>query len=313
MSNVRHGAHSARLGVAQVCAAGVLWGTGGLVVSVLHEREGLGAMTVSAWRMLLAAAALLAFAAATRHLGATVALWRAQMVRTTLVGCGTAAYQALYFAAVLTVGVSVATVVSLGLAPLLAAAWEHARAGSRPSRRQVLVLGMAVGGLVLISVSAGHPASAPSGRPVAGLCLAVLAGAVYAATTVAGHSMAQRGTPIALTTVATSMGAVALAPFLAVTAWRGEPVGSSDPSSLLLLVYLGVATMALAYGLLYAGLRTTSGSAATVATLVEPLSAAALAAVLLGERLPAAGVVGGVLILAAVVALPAAHEAPAAM
>ena len=112
MSNVRHGAHSARLGVAQVCAAGVLWGTGGLVVSVLHEREGLGAMTVSAWRMLLAAAALLAFAAATRHLGATVALFRAHPVRTTLVGCGTAAYQALYFAAVLTVGVSVATVVS---------------------------------------------------------------------------------------------------------------------------------------------------------------------------------------------------------
>ena len=53
---------SARLGLAQVCAAGVLWGTGGLVVTLLHDRAGLGAMTVSAWRMVLAAVALIGFA-----------------------------------------------------------------------------------------------------------------------------------------------------------------------------------------------------------------------------------------------------------
>ena len=40
-----------------------------------------------------------------------------------------------------------------------------------------------------------------------------------------------------------------------------------------LLLTLGALTMALAYGLLYAGLRTTTGSAAVVATLVEPVTA----------------------------------------
>jgi drug/metabolite transporter, DME family len=71
--------------------------------------------------------------------------------------------------------------------------------------------------------------------------------------------------------------------------------------------------MALSYGLLYAGLRTTSGSAATVATLVEPLSAALLAALILSERLPPPALVGGALILAAVVALDRNedHLAPA--
>ena len=64
------------------------------------------------------------------------------------------------------------------------------------------------------------------------------------------------------------------------------------------LVYLGVATMALAYGLLYAGLRHTTGSAATVATLLEPVTAALLAALLLNERLPPAALIGGALILA---------------
>jgi DME family drug/metabolite transporter len=293
----------ARLGLLQVCAAGVLWGTGGLVVTVLHERDGFGAMTVSAWRMLLAAVALLAFAGLTRQLRPAADLFRAHPVRTVLVGCGTAAYQGLYFVSVLWVGVSVATVVSLGLAPVLAAAWEHLRAETRPSVRQVGVLGAALTGLLLISLTAGHGTSGPGGRPVAGLVLAVLAGAVYAATTVLGHTLAQRGAPIALTTVATTVGAVALTPFLAVAAVAGDPVGTTDPVSLALFVYLGVATMALAYALLYAGLRTTPGSAATVATLLEPISAAVLAALLLGERLTTPALVGGVLILAAVVAL----------
>jgi drug/metabolite transporter, DME family len=116
---------------------------------------------------------------------------------------------------------------------------------------------------------------------------------------------------VALTTCATAAGAVALAPFLVVAAVRTEPVIGASPASLALLAYLGVATMALAYGLLYAGLRTTSGSAATVATLLEPLSAALLAALLLGERLPGPALLGGAFILAAVAALHSTEEHPA--
>ena len=48
--------------------------------------------------------------------------------------------------------------------------------------------------------------------------------------------------------------------------------------------------MALAYLLFYAGLRTAPGSSAAIATLLEPLTAAVLAALLLDERLGAAGV-----------------------
>jgi len=96
-----------------------------------------------------------------------------------------------------------------------------------------------------------------------------------------------------------------------VSAVVGKPVATGDPVSLALLLYLGVATMALAYGLLYAGLRTTSGSAATLATLVEPLSAALLAALMLGERLTWPALLGGGLILGAVVALHPSEERPA--
>lgn len=299
-----------RTGLLQVCAAGVLWGTGGLVVTVLHERDGLGAMTTSAWRMVLAAAALLALALATGRRADLARVARADPRMVALVGCSTAAYQGLYFVSVLMVRVGVATVVSLGLAPVLAAAWEHLRAGTRPSPRQALVLAAALAGLVLISSSAGHGGGAPLDRPGLGLLLAVLAGATYAAGTLLGHGLAQRTDPVTLTTCSTSVGAVVLAPFGLLALGRGEPVGSTDPISLLLLVYLGVATLALAYLLLYAGLRTTPGSAATVATLLEPISAALLAAALLGERLTAPVVVGGLAILGAVAALRPEDPAP---
>jgi DME family drug/metabolite transporter len=138
----------------------------------------------------------------------------------------------------------------------------------------------------------------------------VAAGATYAATTVLGHALAQRVDSIALTTCATAAGAVALAPFLGIAAAAGEPVLVWDPAVVALLAYLGVATMALSYGLLYSGLRTTSGSAATVATLVEPLSAALLAALVLGERLAWPALLGGALILAAVIALRPTEDHP---
>ncbi len=301
---------SGRIGLLQVCTAGVLWGTGGLVVTVLHERDGLGAMTASAWRMGLAALALIGFAAVTGHLGVVRDTMRQHPVLATAVGCGTAAYQGLYFVSVLLVGVSVATVVSLGLAPVLAAVWEHLVARTRPSVREVAVLAAALAGLVLISANAGHGSAAPGDRPTLGLVLAVVAGTTYAATTVLGHTLAQRVDPVALTTCATGAGAVALLPFLLVALAYDEPVLVGSVASAGLLAYLGIATMALSYGLLYAGLRTTSGSAATVATLVEPLSAALLAVVLLGERLNGPAILGGALILAAVVALRPTEEQP---
>ena len=281
------------------------------MATVLHERDGLGAMTISAWRMALAAVALVGFAWITRRWREVLSTVRTDPGLVVAVGCGTALYQALYFIAVLLVGVSVSTVVALGSAPILAATWEHLTARTRPSWHEIGVLSAALTGLVLVSVAAGHGTAAPGDDPILGLILAVAAGATYAATTVLGHSLARRVDPIALTTAATAVGAVALAPFLGLAAATSERVVTSDAFSLTMLTYLGVATMALSYGLLYAGLRTTSGSAATVATLVEPLSAALLAVLLLGERLTVTALIGGGLILAAVVALRPTEDLPA--
>jgi DME family drug/metabolite transporter len=261
--------------------------------------------------MLLAAGAVVLFALATNRSNSVVATFRVQPASTIAVGVGTALYQGLYFVSVLMVGVSVSTVVSLGLAPILAAAWQHATLRTRPSVHEVTILAAALTGLVLVSLNAGNVSA--DGRPGLGLVLAVVAGATYAATTVLGHNLAKRADAVALNTCTTTAGAVVLAPFLALAAATGQPVLPTDWVSLALLLYLGVATMALAYGFFYAGLRTMTGSAATVATLLEPVSAALLAALLLGEKLTWATLMGGALILAGIAGLrrpDPVHEPP---
>jgi DME family drug/metabolite transporter len=69
------------------------------------------------------------------------------------------------------------------------------------------------------------------------------------------------------------------------------------------LLYLGVVPSALAYALFFAGLRTVPGAVASIVTLLEPLTATALATTFLGERLAPAALAGGVLVLAAVAGL----------
>lgn len=299
------------LGLLQISAASVLWGTGGLVVTVIHDRSGLGAMTASAWRMALATVALVTFIAVTGRAGQAITMMRSRPVVPIVVGCGTALYQGLYFASVLSIGVAVATVVALGLSPILASIWHHIQARTAPSLREIAVLAAALVGLCLVTFGgAPHERGGGATNFTAGLLLAIAAGATYAATTILGHRLASRTDPVVIATCTTTAGAVALAPLFLVAALNGEPVVPSDPTSLGLLVYLGVFTLALSYGLLYAGLRTTSGAAATVVTLVEPISAAVLAAVLLGQQLTWMSVVGAILILGAVVGLPAGRDVP---
>lgn len=291
----------ARLGLLQICLAGVLWGTGGLGMQVIREHAPMSVLTASAWRMLIAGVVLLAAVLLLRQASSVVALARARPWRAAIVGAGTASYQALYFGSVVATGVTVATVVSLGLAPVLLTLAESVRHRRRPSSTRLLVLAAALGGLVLVSATSGSGTTGP--HPLLGVLLALGSGTAYAVATELGRPLVEVAGPIALTTTTTTVGAVVLVPF-GVLATHGDAVLiSGDPVVLATLLYLGVFTMALAYGLFYVGLRTTTGSSAVIATLLEPVTAAAVAALFLDERLGALGVVGTLLILVAVAGL----------
>ena len=189
---------------------------------------------------------------------------------------------------------TVSTVVSLGVAPIALTVRDAVRRRRRPDLVEVLTIVAALTGLVLVSGSAGMGETGP--HPTLGVLAAVASGSAYAVATAVGEPLARSTEPLVLTTAATVVGACGLVP---VALLAGGPFTTTDPVALVTLFYLGALTFALAYALLYSGLRTTS-SAAVVATLCEPVTAAVAAAVFLDERLGVWGIVGIALVVAAI-------------
>ncbi len=189
---------------------------------------------------------------------------------------------------------SIATLVALGLAPLLIAVGATVLGHGRPDRATVVALVVALTGLVLlVGISAGADAGT---TVVLGALMAVGSALGYATVTLAGAGV-PAGIPVTL--VGFAGGALLLTPVTLVAGLRF----TSDPVALGVLLYLGVVPSALAYALFFTGIRTVPGAVASIVTLLEPLTATALATGFLGERLAPGALAGGLLVLAAVAGL----------
>ena len=284
---------SAARGFTLVVAAALCWGTSGLTGDVVARRTDLDPLDIAWYRMAVAAVVLGAVSLLTRRRRAVPAV-RARAVRgrLLLVAAGLATYQAAYFAAVASAGVSIATLVALGLAPLLVAVGTAVLGHGRPDRPTLLALTAALAGLVLlVGVSAGGGGTVLLGALAAVGCAVAYGGVVLASSGVPD------GVPT--TTVGFVGGALLLTP-VALAAGLDLP---GDPLALLLLLYLGAVPSALAYGLFFTGVRSVPAPVASIVTLLEPLTATVLATALLGERLAPTAWAGGALMLGAVTAL----------
>ena len=287
---------TSRRGFLLVVLAALCWGTSGVSGRIVADRTDLGPLDIAWHRMAIGAVVLLIGFAATRRrrIETTAPLTHATSVRLLLVAAGLAAYQLAYFAAVATAGVSIATLVALGLAPLLIAVGATVLGHGRPDRATVVALVVALIGLVLL---VGISAGADTGTTVVlGALLAVGSAVGYAVVTLAGGGV-PAGIPVTL--VGFAGGALLLTPVALVVGLRF----TADPIALGVLLYLGAVPSALAYGMFFSGLRSVPGAVASIVTLLEPLTATALATAFLGERLSPGALAGGVLVLAAVAGL----------
>jgi DME family drug/metabolite transporter len=291
---------TSRHGFLLVVLAALCWGTSGFSGKIVADRTGLGPLDIAWHRMAIGAVVLLiGFTLTRRRRAAGTAenvptLTRGTAARLVLVAAGLGAYQLAYFAAVASAGVSIATLVALGLAPLLIAVGATVLGHGRPDRATVVALVVALVGLVLL---VGISAGADSGTTVVlGALLAVGSALGYAVVTLAGAGV-PAGIPVALAGFAG--GALLLTPVALATGLRF----TTDPVALLVLLYLGAVPSALAYGMFFSGLRSVPGAVASIVTLLEPLTATALATAFLGERLSPGALAGGLLVLAAVAGL----------
>lgn len=280
-----------RRGLLSIALAAVLWGTAGVITKLLYHIAATNALSVGFFRLAFAAPPLLAVAWA--HLGRrTLAIARRDLPTMAAVGAMQATSQACYFAAIAVTGVAVATLVTVCAAPVLVALLTVAHARERVARATVLALGGALAGTALLVV--GRPDAAPHGSAV-GVLLALGAAAAMAAATLAGRALAGRYHPLQVTAIGLAIGAAVVFP----PALLAGFVASYPASGWLLLTGLGLVPTALGYVLFQAGLHTIPATVASVVTLLEPLTATALAWVLFGERLGPWGALGILLLFGA--------------
>jgi DME family drug/metabolite transporter len=275
------------------CAAGALWGTGALVVNLLIVRHGFSPETISFWRFVVGSVVLLA-------VFGRPALWRAVRPQLGLVlasGTCMALYVLCWFLGIERIGASIPTLIALCLPPVLVTVVAVLRGQERVDAVLLVVLVAALSGTALIVVRHGGSAEAlPAGAMLAGVGFSIASAVLYAAFTLVSGSLSQRLGAGPMTTCLTVVAAIVmgLSGLVRPLAWPAEVAPEAW------LLYLGVVTAALALLAFSWGAARLTPTALTVATLVEPLTAVALSALLLGEQLSGAQWLGGALLMGSI-------------
>ena len=264
-----------------VLAGAALFGTVGTAQALGPD---VPSSALAAWRMLLTAAA---FGAVALVAGRGPGIRRAAgHLPTWFAGLGQGCFNLFFLAAMKEAGVAVGTLVAIGATPLAAGLITR-----HVTRRWFVATAIAVTGLALL---VGGQQGEPLAPSLGGVGLALGAAVSYATYIVAGNAAEARGleTQSFLATAFTVSALVTL-PWLLV----GETGWVVTAGGALMLGYLVLVPTMLAYSLFNRGLRGVRSSTASTLALAEPVVAAVLAYLLLGERLGVTGLVGAALVL----------------
>lgn len=283
------------LGALAVLAAAVLWGAIG-VLSVALFRLGVTPWEVAFWRATLAALLL----------GMYVLLFRRSVLRPSrpadlalLAGFGVVGVGLFYVAfqlATFLTSVAVA-VVLLYTAPVFVVLGARLFLGEAITRAKLVMVGLVVLGVWATALGA---AGAEIRLTAAGIAWGIASALAYASYYLFGKRYVPRLGVLRTLLVSLAAGAAVLAPAAALAGHPPRLLLPAQAWGLLLALALG--TSLLAYGLYYWGLAHIEAGVASVIASVEPVVAAMLALLLLGQPLTATGWLGVTLVVAGIAA-----------
>ena len=262
-----------------ILAAAVLWGTTGTAGSFAPASAPAAAVGAAG----LVLGGLLLFLTGRGSVALLTRSDRSTRWTLALGAVAVAGYPLSFYPAVANAGVAVATVITLGSAPVFSGllAWLTGR--SRPTARWTVATAAAVLGCAVLVLGSELGGGGSAVRP-SGVLLALAAGFSYSAYALVAERLIRRGhsSPAVMGTLFAGGGIAVLPVVLATgTAWLATVNGA------LVALHLAVFTVFLAYRLFGHGLRHTTASVATTLTLAEPAVAALLGVLVVGERLSA--------------------------
>ncbi|MFD9130605.1 DMT family transporter [Kitasatospora sp. NPDC059571] len=290
-------------GLLYITFSATAWGTAGAAAALLYGGSGLGPLALTFWRSLGGVVLLLAvrpFTGGAGRAGRAALPWRRRLPRILVNGLGLTLFQAAYFVAVQRTGLAVATVVTLGSAPVLIAVGARLTMGERLGGTGTVAVGGALAGLAVLVLGDG----AAAGVHPDGVLWALLSASGYGCITLYTRRLGRAGeaeSPRATTLWSFAVCAVCMLPFALAEGVLPQAAGLGR--TVLLLAYLASVPTALAYGLYFAGAAVVRATTASVIALIEPVSATAIAVLVLGEHLTTATAAGTAVLLASVTGL----------
>lgn len=251
-----------------VLSAALMWASIGPIAALLPDGTG---VAIAAWRQIFGSVVLLAVVSLSKSGWSS---WTRQDLKSTILGTITVAgYSALYFPAVQLVGVAIATVVSIGGAPLFAGLL-HFQQTRHLSRMWIIGTAIATFGMALVILPGTQSSS-----NFFGLILAIISALIYAYQADSISDLAKRHSPSETIAVLFALSAVVLLP----AATSNFHLVSQHPKYLALLLFMGIFSTSIAYAIFAAGARNIGSHTAVSLTLIEPVAATALAAFIAGE------------------------------
>ncbi len=282
-------------GAGFVLGAATIWGTTGTVAKLVYD-AGISPVLLAAARMNVAAGALFLYLLVFRRHSLRVPLRELpHLALFGLIGLGLCQYTYLYTITQASVGVAV---LLQSTAPFLIYTYALLRGQERLYAAKASALLLALAGCTVIVLGKGGWGGAIT---ASGLLAGLLSAVFLAFYSLRAQPWLHRYSP--WTIICWGMGFAALAWWFICPPWLFLPPLITRAAAGAAVIYLGIFTTAVSFGLYLHGVALLMPSTASIIGTFEPVAAALVAFVVLGERLTLWQVWGGALIIGAIMVL----------
>ncbi len=279
---------SQRISYLVVLLGAILWGTTGTAQTFMPQT--IHPLAVGASRLAVGGFSLLIFLLIMRKIDFRNWPWKS----TLYAAVSMAIFQYLFFSSVRLTGVAIGTVVTIGSAPVFSGIIEWLLVKRRPTRVWVMATALAIIGCALLFLNKDGIVVNP-----VGVAMSLGAGLLFAFYTLVNKEVLGKVAAVPAVAVIFSMSAMMLLPFL----FLFETEGLMTGRGISVVLYLGIATTSIAYILFSAGLKRIPSSSAVTLSLAEPLTAAILSVLVVGEHLNVTSWMGVALLLGGILVL----------
>lgn len=279
---------SQRVAFLFVLVGAMLWGTTGTAQTFMPQT--IHPLGVGASRLAVGGFSLLIFLIVLRKIEFRNWPWKP----TIYAALSMAVFQYLFFSSVRLTGVAIGTVVTIGSAPVFSGLIEWLLVKRRPTRVWLSATVLAIIGCGLLFLNKEGVVVNPIG-----VIMSLGAGSLFAIYTLVNKEVLESAPAVSAVAVIFSLSAIMLFPFLFIF----ETDGLFTARGIAVVLFLGLATTSISYILFSIGLKYIPSSSAVTLSLAEPLTAAILSVLVVGERLSYTSwggvtlLLGGILVL----------------